>query len=30
MNVQGVTYMPIGDIPYEKYTLKLQNGEDEL
>lgn len=30
MNVQGVTYLPIGDIPYEKYTLKLQNGEDEL
>ena len=30
MNVQGVTYLPIGDIPYEKYTLNLQNGDNKL
>lgn len=30
INVQGLTYLPIGDVPYKKYTLKLQNGDNKL
>lgn len=30
LNYEGVTYLPIGERPFEKYTLNLKNGIDKL
>ncbi len=30
LNSEGITYLPIGEKPFEKYTLKLKNGSNKL
>lgn len=30
LNYDSITYLPIGERPYEKYTLSFQNGNDKL
>ena len=30
LNYDGITYLPIGERPFEKYTLNFQNGSDKL
>lgn len=30
LNCEGITYLPIGEIPFEKYTLNLKNGSNKL
>lgn len=30
LNYKSITYLPIGERPYEKYTLNFKNGNDEL
>lgn len=30
LNYDSITYLPIGEKPYEKYTLSFQNGTDKL
>lgn len=30
LNLDGITYLPIGERPFKKYTLKIQNGNDGL
>lgn len=30
LNSDGITYLPIGERPFEKYTLSFQNGSDKL
>lgn len=30
LNYDGITYLPIGERPFEKYTLNFQNGIDKL
>lgn len=30
LNYEGITYLPIGERPFEKYTLNLKNGSDKL
>lgn len=30
LNFNSITYLPIGERPFEKYTLNYQNGNDEL
>lgn len=30
LNYDSITYLPIGDRPFEKYILSFQNGNDEL
>lgn len=30
LNYDNITYLPIGEKPYEKYTLSFQNGSDKL
>lgn len=30
LNYDGITYLPIGERPFEKYTLSFQNGNDKL
>lgn len=30
LNSYGITYLPIGERPFEKYTLSFQNGSDKL
>lgn len=29
-NYDSITYLPLGEQPYEKYTLSIQNGNDKL
>lgn len=30
LNYDNITYLPIGDIPFENYTINFQHGSDEL
>lgn len=30
LNYEGITYLPIGERPFEKYTLNFKNGSDKL
>ena len=30
LNYEGITYLPIGERPFEKYTLNFKNGIDKL
>ena len=30
LNYEGITYLPLGEKPFEKYTLNLKNGSDKL
>ncbi|MFR3180146.1 MULTISPECIES: hypothetical protein [Eubacteriales] len=30
LNYENITYLPIGERPFEKYTLNLKNGSDKL
>ncbi len=30
LNYDGITYLPIGERPFEKYTLRFQNGSNNL
>lgn len=30
LNCESITYLPIGERPFEKYTLNLKNGNDKL
>lgn len=30
LNYDSITYLPIGKIPFEKYTISFQNGNDKL
>lgn len=30
LNYESITYLPIGERPFEKYTLNLKNGSDKL